>query len=85
MVQVADPDGVCYSYPVTNKQAEQARVWEDAHDKAEHIPPGKKHRYSGAIGGAYTWHFTSTSLGVITSLRCSCGVEVNLTDWDTFG
>lgn len=84
VVNVDNPDGERYSYPVTNKQAEQARIWQDAHDQENHIQPGKKHRYSGAIGGAYTWQFTGTSLGVITSLRCSCGDEINLTDWDNF-
>ena len=56
------------------------------HDEQKHKKQFKfGQRYSGAIGGAYTWQFTRTSLGEITTLRCSCGEEINLTDWDNFG
>lgn len=39
---------------------------------------------SGAIGGRLTYAFTPTSLGVITVIKCACGAEVNVTDFDSW-
>lgn len=36
----------------------------------------------GAIGGRLTYVFTPTSLGVISSVRCACGEEETLTNFD---
>ena len=34
----------------------------------------------GAIGGAYTFCFTPTGLGIIEEVRCADGTKINLTD-----
>ena len=39
---------------------------------------------SGAIGGRLTYSFTPTSLGIITVVKCACGKEINLTDYDNW-
>lgn len=52
------------------------------HDAAKHIPPGKKFRYSGAIGGAYTWCYTGTSIGVVVTVECACGEKFDVSDYD---
>ena len=36
------------------------------------------------IGGAYTFCFTSTSLGDIVEVRCVDGTKLELTDYDNF-
>jgi hypothetical protein len=54
------------------------------HDAEKHIPPGKTFRYSGAIGGAYTWEFTGTSLGEVVHVRCSCGEVIDVSDYDSW-
>ena len=36
---------------------------------------------SGAIGGAETYCFTPTSIGVIVEVKCACGCEIDLTDY----
>lgn len=38
----------------------------------------------GAIGGAYTFCFTPTGLGMIEEVRCSDGTKINLTDVDNW-
>jgi hypothetical protein len=55
--------------------------WRHEHDK-KHIPTGKTFRYSGAIGGAYTWETTGTSLGQVTVVRCTCGEAIDVSDYD---
>ena len=34
-----------------------------------------------AIGGRLTYSFTPTGIGCIVAVRCSCGRELDLTDW----
>lgn len=64
------------------EQTEIAQKWMVEHDKAKHIPIGKKHRYSGTIGGAYTWMFTYTSIGIVITVQCSCGEKIDVSDYD---
>lgn len=45
---------------------------------------GKGEVYVGAIGGAYTFQFTSTGLGSIIKVLCADGTELDLTDYDSF-
>lgn len=66
------------------EQWEAIRKWQKDHDQERHIPPGKKHRYSGAIGGAYTIEFTGTSLGQCVHCRCACGEEIDVSDYDNW-
>lgn len=37
---------------------------------------------SGAIGGRLTYSFTGTSLGQIVVVKCGCGEEIDLTDYN---
>lgn len=37
-------------------------------------------RYVGAVGGADTFHITSTGLGKIVEVECSCGAKLDLTE-----
>lgn len=66
------------------EQGEAARKWMEEHDAAKHIAPGKTHRYSGAIGGAYTYEFTGTSLGQVVCVRCACGEKIDVSDYDNW-
>lgn len=38
--------------------------------------------YSGAIGGRLTFSFTPTGLGVVTKVKCGCGEEIDLTEYN---
>jgi hypothetical protein len=40
--------------------------------------------YVGAIGGAYTFCFTPTGVGVIEKVQCADGTELDLTDFSTW-
>ena len=52
--------------------------WIEEHEKEKHgVGTKVKYRYSGAIGGAYTYSFLPTSIGMIGTIKCSCGAEFN--------
>lgn len=40
--------------------------------------------YSGANGGRLAFCFTPTSLGLITTIKCGCGHEYPLTDFESW-
>lgn len=64
------------------EQNEAIHTWMKEHDQARHIDPKRGHRYSGAIGGAYTFCFTPTSLGTVATVECACGEKFDVTDYD---
>jgi hypothetical protein len=65
-------------FKVSEFAVKMADAWRTNHEAMSHDgkPP-----YAGAIGGAYQWKFTPTSLGVTIVFRCMCGEEINLTDF----
>jgi len=36
--------------------------------------------YIGAIGGAYTFEFTPTGIGMVVTVKCADGTELDLTE-----
>lgn len=38
----------------------------------------------GRLGGAYTYSFTPTSIGLVFKVVCSCGEKLDLTDYDSW-
>jgi hypothetical protein len=71
-------------FKLTEEQNKRISEWMDAHDAEKHIPVGGTFRYSGAIGGAYTWQFTPTSLGIVQKVKCSCGDHIDVSDYDSW-
>ncbi len=49
----------------------------------KHLPK-KDSQLGGAIGGVTSFTFTPTGLGVIVKVRCGCGEEVDITDFDSW-
>lgn len=68
-------------FTTTNEQREAIGKWIGEHEKT-HIQPGKTTRFVGAIGGAYTWSITPTSIFNIIVVKCCCGEELDATDYD---
>jgi hypothetical protein len=80
---------------VSKEEQDTINIWIERHDRAKHIPKkgggfwkelfaqsGK--RYSGAIGGAYSYVFTPTGIGIVFKVKCSCGEVLDLTDYDSW-
>lgn len=63
-------------FKLDDKEEALAKEWLTCHKDKCPI------KYAGAIGGKYTWCFTDTSLGVISSLKCHCGERIVLTDFE---
>lgn len=64
------------------EQSKAASDWKKSHDAEKHIPKGKTQRYSGAIGGAYTYEFTPTSIGLVVKVSCCCGETIDISDYN---
>lgn len=72
------------AFYLSKEQLDAAKEWMNKHDNERRIQVGNKIRYSGAIGGAYTWCFTATSLGTVSILKCSCGEKLDVSDYDAW-
>jgi hypothetical protein len=57
------------------------KVWEAQHP-CPHRPTDDKPFAGGAIGGAVTYEFTPTGIGVVMGARCACGEKIDLTDYE---
>ena len=54
-------------FPISKEEHKQIKNWMTEHNKC--------HSNSGAIGGGYTYCFTPTSIGIIGTVKCTCGSE----------
>jgi len=62
------------NFVITEKQLEKIEEWKKTLPKE---PPT-------AMGGAFTYMFTPTGLGIIIRIRYYNGQELDLTDYDNF-
>ena len=42
------------------------------------------HYTSGVSGGAFTFSFTPTTIGIVIKIKHFTGAELNVTEWDKF-
>ena len=54
----------------------------DATKRMQKLTGEKK--IQGAIGGQYSYKFTPTFLGTAVTVKCACGQEKNVTDYDSW-
>jgi hypothetical protein len=68
-------------FRLDTEELKKLAAWREEHDKTcKYAHPSKQ----GAIGGRLTYCFTPTSLGSVTKVKCACGEEVDLTDYDAW-
>jgi hypothetical protein len=63
-------------FSLDEDQMIKANNWRGAHD----CPITNE----GAIGGKTTYCFTPTGIGTVTVVKCACGKEINLTDYESW-
>jgi len=63
------------SFDLSDDQIKKLRQWDDQHRC------GYKQN-SGAIVGRLTYCFSPTGLGDICIVKCSCGEEIDLTEYE---
>jgi len=66
-----------FTFVIPDEEADKSRIWRQEHNKV-------CQKDAGTIGGKYTWSFTQTGLGCIIILKCMCGEELNLTDYENW-
>ena len=64
-------------FTLTQEQQDKIDIW-----LAEIEPNGPK--YTGDIGGALTYQFTPTSIGVIVKVKHYKGFEIDVSDYEVF-
>ena len=63
-------------FEFTPEQWKKVQEWEKDH--------GCTLKTHGAIGGAITYEFAPTSIGMCQSASCACGKQINVTDYDSW-
>ena len=72
-------------FELTEKEYQKYTEWADTHECKFRIKKewmSKPMRYVGPIGGEDTFCFTPTGLGTAVKVKCACGAEINLTNYD---
>jgi len=62
-------------FTLSKEQLEKYERWREAKPKEVYV---------GAVGGAYSFVFTPTGIGVIVVVKCADGTELDLTEWKYF-
>lgn len=75
-----------YEFGIIDKQEiENYLEWINNHKcKFTYDPDKNPFPPTGAIGGGLTYSFTPTGLGVIIKVKCACGEEADVTDYDSW-
>lgn len=61
-------------FPLSKDEETAISKWKDNHIRRKHWDVKNKcPKYTGAIGGTFSYQFTPTGIGVIGEIRCSCG------------
>ena len=62
-------------FELTYEESKKARDWIKKHKMECNLR-------AGTIGDRFSYSFTPTGLGVLSSVHCACGASENLTDYD---
>lgn len=68
-------EGESIMFSLSKEQLVELAVWDRKHEC-------KLKENSGAIGGRLTFSFTPTGLGVIAKVKCGCGEELDLSEYE---
>ena len=66
-------DSARRGFPISEEESKKISQWKKNHIEQKH---GGQLR-AGAIGGAFSYIFTPSSIGVFASCKCTCGEEFN--------
>lgn len=76
-------------FVLADKELENYKAWLASHECDfwdRNKPKLNEHGFprGGAIGGVFSYQFTSTGLGDVVIVKCACGHEENVTDFDSW-
>lgn len=74
-----------YRFYLSEDEIIKLHEWSSNHECQFTYDP-EKHQFppTGAIGGGRTYSFTPTGLGVVAKVKCACGEEEDLTDYESW-
>ena len=70
------------SFQISEDEHKKINKWISNHEIKKHGQKKGEYHYCGAAGGCYSYIFTPTGLGVIGSIKCSCGEEFEFSNID---
>ena len=86
-----------FYFYLDEKQLKQLHDWQQEHEKTCKIfntpmypdlpiddPRQHKMNPGGTIGGVYSFIFVPNSIGEVQVVKCACGADINLTDYDSW-
>ena len=63
-------------FEISKEDDEKIKMWRTEHIRKKHWNKKEdRPAYTGAIGGSFSYHFIPTSIGVIGTIKCTCGEE----------
>lgn len=79
-------DSALKQFLIDGVELTKFRAWEVEHNKTcKFYDDGTQVASpSGAIGGRFTYSFTPTGLGHVVVVSCTCGMKINITDFDNW-
>jgi len=63
-------------FHIVDEELQKLTEWAEKHNKECPV------KNSGTIGGRITYTFTPTSLGMIVKVKCACGENTDLTNYE---
>lgn len=70
-------------FKLLDDEEERATTWMKGHiPSCKYYDKDRGIQYVGAMGGAFSYKFTPTSLGTIVSVECACGESEVVTSFD---
>lgn len=84
--KLAEKNGPCpYNFSLDPYEYDQYLKFKKKHRKYCKFTPTKDNPFpTGAAGGATSLEFTLTGIGVAVIVKCACGVEENITNYDVW-
>lgn len=69
-------------FSISEDEEKSINEWKKKHELEKHGIKTDRDRIDahGAIGGAYTYHFLPTSIGIVGEVSCSCGEKFYFRD-----
>ncbi len=67
------------TFSLSDEQNQKYMDWD-----TRHYPTCIYYKHSGAIGGRLTFLFAPNSVGTVVRIKCACGEEIDLSDYENW-
>ena len=67
------------TFKISDQCEAKIKEWQETHECSCRTKDG--YRYVGAVGGADSFTFVPTSIGMALTVKCACGSELHLNNF----